>query len=133
MVCERRTWHATILASDCGTVCVIDALGLARQEGDLLGAEQFGEEQPALAVEEFDLLLGQFHGFPPCCYAVVVMPSFRDGPKDQTRNLEIPRCAIAHLRSGAAHHPGMTAPQLCRLGDGPQSLFGSSPCGLRVR
>src|SRR5258707_10795553 len=24
--------------------------------------------------------------------------SFRDGPKDQTRNLEIPRCAIAHLR-----------------------------------
>ena len=23
-------------------------------------------------------------------------------------NLEFPRCAIAHLRSGAAHHPGMT-------------------------
>src|ERR1700738_2812388 len=28
----------------------------------------------------------------------VLTPSFRDGPKDQTRNLEIPRCAIAHLR-----------------------------------
>src|SRR4051812_31737424 len=34
--------------------------------------------------------------------------SFRDGPKDQTRNLEIPRCAIAHLRFDAAHRPGMT-------------------------
>ena len=31
----------------------------------------------------------------------MIAPSFRDGPKDQTRNLEIPRCAIAHLRSGA--------------------------------
>ena len=26
-------------------------------------------------------------------------PSFRDGPKDQTRNLEILRCAIAHHSS----------------------------------
>ena len=34
--------------------------------------------------------------------------SFRDGPKDQTRNLEIPRCAIAHLRFDASHRPGMT-------------------------
>jgi hypothetical protein len=25
-----------------------------------------------------------------------------------SENPEIPRCAIAHLRSGAAHHPGMT-------------------------
>src|ERR1700675_1467822 len=36
------------------------------------------------------------------------MPSFRDGPKDQTRNLEIPRCAIAHLWFDASHRPGMT-------------------------
>src|SRR5580692_841888 len=36
------------------------------------------------------------------------VPSFRDGPKDQTRNLEIPRCAIAHLRFDASHRPGMT-------------------------
>src|SRR5207253_9241378 len=27
----------------------------------------------------------------------------------RTRNLEIPRCAIAHLRSGSSDHPGMTA------------------------
>jgi hypothetical protein len=27
-----------------------------------------------------------------------LVSSFRDGPKDQTRNLQIPRCAIAHLR-----------------------------------
>src|SRR5579859_7193213 len=28
-----------------------------------------------------------------------ILPSFRDGPKDQTRNLEILRCAIAHRSS----------------------------------
>src|SRR6267378_8611662 len=27
---------------------------------------------------------------------------------ERTRNLEIPRCAIAHLRSGPSDHPGMT-------------------------
>src|ERR1700716_868373 len=36
-------------------------------------------------------------------------PSFRGDAKHRTRNLEIPRCASAHLRSGAPHHPGMTA------------------------
>jgi hypothetical protein len=36
-------------------------------------------------------------------------PSFRGDAKHRTRNLEIPRCAIAHLRSGPADHPGMTA------------------------
>src|SRR5882757_2889490 len=30
---------------------------------------------------------------------VNALPSFRDGPKDQTRNLEILRCAIAHHSS----------------------------------
>ena len=42
-------------------------------------------------------------------------PSFRGDARHRTtmctctsENLEIPRCAIAHLRSGAAHHPGMT-------------------------
>src|SRR6266478_9723266 len=35
-------------------------------------------------------------------------PSFRAGAKHRTRNLEIPRCAIAHLRSGPSDHPGMT-------------------------
>src|SRR5215213_1372467 len=34
--------------------------------------------------------------------------SFRGGAKRRTRNLEIPRCAIAHLRSGPSDHPGMT-------------------------
>jgi NAD(P)-dependent dehydrogenase (short-subunit alcohol dehydrogenase family) len=38
-------------------------------------------------------------------------PSFRGDAKHRTRNLEIPRCAIAHLRSGAPHHPGMTERQ----------------------
>src|SRR5450631_4504160 len=36
-------------------------------------------------------------------------PSFRGDAKHRTRNLEIPRCAIAHLRSGPSDHPGMTA------------------------
>src|SRR5712664_3608039 len=40
--------------------------------------------------------------------------SFRGDAKHRTRNLEIPRCAIAHLRSGPADHPGMTASGLLR-------------------
>src|ERR1700719_3333054 len=28
--------------------------------------------------------------------------------RERTRNLQIPRCAIAHLRSGPSDHPGMT-------------------------
>src|SRR5260370_40276279 len=34
--------------------------------------------------------------------------SFRGDAKHRTRNLEIPRCAIAHLGSGPSDHPGMT-------------------------
>src|SRR5258708_40312401 len=34
--------------------------------------------------------------------------SFRGDAEHRTRNLEIPRCAIAHLRSGPSDHPGMT-------------------------
>ena len=34
--------------------------------------------------------------------------SFRGDAQHRTRNLEIPRCAIAHLRSGPSDHPGMT-------------------------
>src|SRR6267142_4291771 len=46
-------------------------------------------------------------------------PSFRGDAKHRTRNLEIPRCAIAHLRSGPSDHPGMTVSDL--------------PCGLNLR
>src|SRR5450756_1553855 len=38
----------------------------------------------------------------------IFKPSFRGDAKHRTRNLEIPRCAIAHLRSGPSDHPGMT-------------------------
>src|SRR5258707_15089523 len=41
-------------------------------------------------------------------------PSFRGDVKHRTRNLEIPRCAIAHLRSGPSDHPGMTKAGLLR-------------------
>jgi hypothetical protein len=34
--------------------------------------------------------------------------SFRDGPKDQTWNFEIPRCAVAHRRFASSTRPGMT-------------------------
>ena len=37
------------------------------------------------------------------------LPSFRGDAKHRTRNLEIPRCAIAHLRFASATRPGMTA------------------------
>src|SRR5260370_39332972 len=40
--------------------------------------------------------------------------SFRGDAQHRTRNLEIPRCAIAHLRSGPADHPGMTESGLLR-------------------
>ena len=42
------------------------------------------------------------------CLELEQTPSFRGDAKHRTRNLEIPRCAIAHLRSGPADHPGMT-------------------------
>jgi hypothetical protein len=35
------------------------------------------------------------------CLDLEQTPSFRGDAKHRTRNLEIPRCAIAHLRSGA--------------------------------
>src|SRR5450759_3886519 len=35
-------------------------------------------------------------------------PSFRGASKMRTRNLEIPRCAIAHLRYGPSDHTGIT-------------------------
>src|SRR5665647_1957138 len=38
----------------------------------------------------------------------VYTSSFRGASKMRTRNLEIPQCAIAHLRSGPSDHPGMT-------------------------
>src|SRR5258707_10626043 len=34
------------------------------------------------------------------------------------RSLEIPRCAIVHLRSGPSHHPGMTLEHLDENRDG---------------
>src|SRR5713226_5719599 len=47
--------------------------------------------------------------------------SFRGRALARTRNLEIPQCAIAHLRSGPSDHPGMTNERsykkACRLYD----------------
>src|SRR6185437_14970874 len=37
-----------------------------------------------------------------------VSPSFRDGPKARTRNLEILRCAMAHHSSSLSRRPGMS-------------------------
>src|SRR5579871_604574 len=38
--------------------------------------------------------------------------SFRGDAQHRTRNLEIPRCAIAHLRSGPSGHPGMATTRI---------------------
>src|SRR6266702_2333224 len=46
------------------------------------------------------------------CFASLAMTAPRHSGamrQHRTRNLEIPRCAIAHLRSGPSDHPGMTA------------------------
>ena len=57
--------RAALLAPHLRALGVVDALRLARQQRHFLGAEQFRQKQPALAVEIVDLLLGQFHGVPP--------------------------------------------------------------------
>src|SRR6266481_4858082 len=63
-----------------------------------------------------------------CCWPSLIARSkfkfrhCRDGPKDQARNLEIPRCAIAHLRFDASHRPGMTA---SKYYDMNRSIFSS--------
>jgi hypothetical protein len=38
----------------------------SREQGDLFGAEEFRQKQPAFPVEVVDLLLRQFHGFLLC-------------------------------------------------------------------
>ena len=54
--------RAALLAPDLGPVGVVDGDRFAGEEIDLFLAEQFGQEQPALAVEMIDLRLRQFHG-----------------------------------------------------------------------
>src|SRR3954464_8843743 len=62
---ERGARRAALLAPDLGPIGGVDRLGLACQEGGLLRAEQLGQKQPALAVEELDLLRRQLHGVLP--------------------------------------------------------------------
>src|SRR2546430_5270332 len=47
--------------------------------------------------------------------------------RTRTRNLEIPRCAIAHLRRGPSDHPGMT------FKFGPPSTLGRAGASGRLR
>src|SRR5712675_3666057 len=54
--------RAALFAPHLRAVVIVDAHGLLRQQGYFFRAEQLGQEQPALAVEIVDLLLGQFHG-----------------------------------------------------------------------
>src|SRR5262249_28304944 len=86
--------RAALLAPHLGTVGVIDVDRLAGEEIDLLLAEQVGQEQPALAVEEFDLLLGQFHGC--CSLFVVVIPGREANPESRGSGFN------------ASHRPGTT-------------------------
>ena len=53
--------RAAFLAPHLGPVGVVDADRLAREQGDLLGAEQFRQKQPAFAIKIVDLLLSEFH------------------------------------------------------------------------
>src|SRR6266480_6652531 len=59
---KGRARRAALLAPYLGAIGVIDADGLAGEEGDFFGGEQFGQEQPALAIEMIDLRLSEFHG-----------------------------------------------------------------------
>src|SRR5207248_5390431 len=42
-----------------------------------------------------------------------------------SENLDIPRCAIAHLRSGPSDHPGMTAPNINNSSSAPTGRRGN--------
>src|SRR5258708_10723380 len=64
--------------------------------------------------------------------AVEIIPSFRGDAKHRTtmcnctsENLEIPRCAVAHLRSGPSDHPGMTESDFARS---LPTVIARSPC-----
>src|SRR5947199_7158544 len=90
----------------------------------------------AAPAEKMDAPWGKTHG---------CGPSFRGDAKHRSRNLEIPRCAIAHLRSGLSDHPGMTCGESAALrhhqhvehddrrqrqdhrpdADGPQNVLGA--------
>ena len=54
--------------------------------------------------------------------------SFRGAKR--TRNLEIPRCAIAHLRSGPSDHPGMTPPHPSIFRNSAFATFSSVERGI---
>src|SRR6476646_10428440 len=60
---KSGTRRAALLAPYFRAFGVVDGLSLARQQRHFFSAEQFGQEQPTLAIEVLDLLLGQFHGF----------------------------------------------------------------------
>src|SRR3981189_3115015 len=51
-----------------------------------------------------------------CMVAPVIQARSGIQRQAQTRNLEIPRCAIAHLRFAAARRPGMTIVEKLPLG-----------------
>src|SRR5882672_2635976 len=57
-----EVWGAALFVPQLRAVVVVDAHGLVRKQRYFFRAEQLGQEQPALAVEIVDLLLGQFHG-----------------------------------------------------------------------
>src|SRR5258705_2646657 len=48
---------------------------------------------------------------------------------ERTRNLEISRCAIAHLRSGRSDHPGMTINVSTNPLLDPLAMESLCPCG----
>src|SRR5712691_171431 len=71
-------------------------------------------------------LVPAIHVFLVADIAVSVPSSFRGDAKHRTmvrncapENLEIPRCAIAHLRSGPSDHPGMTVRETWMPGTRP--------------
>src|SRR6185312_16876016 len=89
-------------------------IGLARGDHDLramlghaLGDRAADAARRAGDDGDLSLHVEQAHGSLPDLLSLS-LASFRGDAPASTRNLEIPRCAIAHLWSGAAHHPGMT-------------------------
>jgi len=91
---------ALIFAPNLGPIGVVDVDGLASEIIHLLLSEQFGQKQPAFAVEEFDLLRCQFHGVSSFGFVFVVIPGRCEASNPESRGsgfmLRMPRNDSPH-------------------------------------
>src|SRR5262249_46022038 len=99
---KGRARRTALLAPDLRPVGVIDADRLACEQVDLLLAEQLGQKQPALPMEEVHLLLRQFHGSSSLVLFCLFFSSWPGLPRPSTSLLHARRTSMPGTK------PGMT-------------------------